>query len=156
MTETNFEIIQEKCDMAFKIGLSRKQVYLELWNKSNKKQISDYKFLLDTMDYETIKDEIEKKLKKASMPFNEVYKIEQACFEMLRADLFSNSNCNEKAIKNYLISHFLLRKLIYFKYTNLHNPACMKNAVILNERGEDENARIFVIDIQQYVQTVTF
>lgn len=32
------------------------------------------------MDYETIKDEIEKKLKKASMPFNEVYKIEQACF----------------------------------------------------------------------------
>lgn len=61
--------------MAFKIGLSRKQVYLELWNKSNKKQISDYKFLLDTMDYETIKDEIEKKLKKASMPFNEVYKI---------------------------------------------------------------------------------
>lgn len=94
MTENNFERIQEKCDMAFKIGLSRKQVYLELWNKSNKKQISDYKFLLDTMDYDTIKDEIEKKLKKASMPFNEVYKIEQACFEMLRADLFSNSNCN--------------------------------------------------------------
>ena len=31
----------------------------------------------------------------------------------------------------------------------------MKNAVVLNERGEEENAPIFVIDIQQYVQTVT-
>ena len=44
--------------MAFKIGLNRKQVYLQLWNKSNKKEISDYKFLLDTMDYDTIKEEI--------------------------------------------------------------------------------------------------
>lgn len=41
--------------MAFKIGLTKKQVYLELWNKSNKKDIQDFKFLLDTMDYVTIK-----------------------------------------------------------------------------------------------------
>lgn len=75
---------------------------------------------------------------------------------MLRADLFSNSNCNEKAIKNYLISHFLLRKLIYFKHINLDNPHCIKTAAVANERGEEETARIFVIDIQQYVQTVTF
>lgn len=55
IAENSFERIQEKCDMAFKIGLNRRQVYLELWNKSNKKEIQDYKFLLDTMDYETIK-----------------------------------------------------------------------------------------------------
>jgi hypothetical protein len=69
------------------------------------------------------------------MPFNEVYKIEQACFEMLRSDLFSNSVCTEKCIKNYLISHFLLRKLIYFKNTNLNNPNNMKNVMIINEQG---------------------
>jgi hypothetical protein len=51
-------VIEEKCDIAFKIGLTRKQVYLELWMRSAKSTISDYKFLLDTMDYETIKQEI--------------------------------------------------------------------------------------------------
>lgn len=51
----NFHLIQEKCDMAFKIGLSRKQVYLQLWNRSNKRSVGDFKFLLDTFDYETIR-----------------------------------------------------------------------------------------------------
>lgn len=134
--------------MAFKIGLSRKQIYLQLWNKSAKKDITDYKFLLDTMDYDTVKAEIEKKLKKASMSFNEVFKIEQACFEMLRADLFSNSNCGEKAIRDYLISHFLLRKLTYFRNTHLNNPAYTRAT------PDDPDTRVFVIDIQQYVQTV--
>lgn len=156
LTENEFEKIQEKCDMAFKIGLSKKQVYLELWNRSNKREISDYKFLLDTMDYQTIKQEIEFKLKKASMPFNEVYKIEQACFEMLGADLFSNSNSNfnEKTIKNYLISHFLLRKLSHFKDVNIGNPANMKSVVTTNSKGEEEHVKMFMIDIQQYVHTV--
>jgi hypothetical protein len=54
---------------------------------------------------------------------------------MLRADLFSNANCNEQAIKNYLISHFLLRKLIYFKNTNVQNPNNLKVAQIINEKG---------------------
>ena len=37
MSQYHFSKLQEKCDMAFKIGLNRKQVYLQLWNKSNKK-----------------------------------------------------------------------------------------------------------------------
>lgn len=41
--------------MAFKIGLPRIQIFLQLWNKSNKKTVEDFKFLLDTYDYETIK-----------------------------------------------------------------------------------------------------
>jgi hypothetical protein len=41
--------------MAFKIGLNRKEVFLELWNKSGKSTVDDFKFLLDTLDYETIK-----------------------------------------------------------------------------------------------------
>lgn len=80
VAKRNYGLIEEKCDIAFKIGLSRKQVYLELWMRSAKATISDYKFLLDTMDYETIKQEIEKKLKKNSMQFRQVYKLEQSCF----------------------------------------------------------------------------
>lgn len=55
MAEKNYVMLHEKCDVAFKIGLNRKQVYLELWNKSNKNEVQDYKFLLSTMDYDTIK-----------------------------------------------------------------------------------------------------
>jgi len=55
------------------------------------------------------------------MSFNEVYKLEQGCFDMLKADLFSNERFTEKSIKNYLISHFLLRKLAFFRDLNLLN-----------------------------------
>lgn len=96
--------------MAFKIGLNRKEVFLELWNKSGKSTVDDFKFLLDTLDYETIKHEIEKKLKKASMTFREVYKLEQYCFEMLKKEVFG-VNCTEDHIKNYIKSHFFIRKL---------------------------------------------
>lgn len=88
--------MQEKCDVAFKIGLTRKQVYLKLWKRSSKSSLEDYKFLLDTMDYSTIKEEIEKKLRKASMSFNEVYKLEQGCFEMLREAVFSPDMCTQE------------------------------------------------------------
>ena len=32
----NLEIIEEKVDMARKIGLTKTEIYLELWNKTNK------------------------------------------------------------------------------------------------------------------------
>ena len=94
--DQKLRIVQEKCDVAFKIGLTRKQVYLKLWKRSSKSSLEDYKFLLDTMDYSTIKEEIEKKLRKASMSFNEVYKLEQGCFEMLREAVFSPDMCTQE------------------------------------------------------------
>jgi hypothetical protein len=58
------------------MGLTKKQIYLRLWNRSSKSDVADYQFLLDTMDYNTIRSEIEGKLKKNSMVLREVIKIE--------------------------------------------------------------------------------
>jgi hypothetical protein len=44
--------------MAHKMGLQRKEIYLRLWNNSNKIKPEDYQYLLDTLDYDTIKLEI--------------------------------------------------------------------------------------------------
>lgn len=49
------------------------------------------------------------------MTFNQVYKLERSCFDILRTDLFSSSACTEQSVRNYLISHFLLRKLVFFR-----------------------------------------
>lgn len=71
------------------MGLTVKEIYLELWNKSEKTTDEDYWLLLSTKNYETIQNEISRKLKKASMSFKEVKKIEDDCFEMLENTLFS-------------------------------------------------------------------
>ena len=47
-----------------KMGLSGKDIYLQIWNRSNKNSLDDYQYLLATKDYKIIKNEIEKKLKK--------------------------------------------------------------------------------------------
>jgi hypothetical protein len=44
--------------MAKKIGLHTKDIYLELWNRTKKNSLQDYRFLLDTLHYETICKEI--------------------------------------------------------------------------------------------------
>ncbi len=41
--------------MVKKMGLQRKDIYLRLWNNSQKTEVEDYKILLDTLDYDTIK-----------------------------------------------------------------------------------------------------
>jgi hypothetical protein len=58
--------------MIKRMGLSRKEIYLRLWNNSEKNSVEDFKILLDTFDYEIIKLEIEKKLKKNSMNFRQI------------------------------------------------------------------------------------
>lgn len=44
--------------MVKKMGLNRKDIYLRLWNNSEKKSVDDFKFLLDTLDYGVIKEQI--------------------------------------------------------------------------------------------------
>ncbi len=80
---SQMDAIVERCDMARKMGLSEKQICLNLWEKTKKEDPEEIKFLLDTKDYETISKEIEKKLKKSSMKYKDVSKIEQACLNML-------------------------------------------------------------------------
>jgi hypothetical protein len=52
------ESIEEKADIAKKMGMERKDIYLRLWNNSSKTTVEDFKILLDTLDYDTIKAEI--------------------------------------------------------------------------------------------------
>lgn len=61
---------------------------MRLWNNSGKKDLEDFKLLLDTLDYDTIRAEIEKKLKKNSMNYRQVLLIEQGCQAMLATNVF--------------------------------------------------------------------
>jgi hypothetical protein len=45
------------------------------------------------------------------MTFIEVYKIEQGCLGMLSESYFSSKIFSADEFKNYLLSHFLIRKL---------------------------------------------
>lgn len=49
------------------MGMSRKEAYLRIWRQSKKEHIEEFKFLLDTHDYNTIREEILLKLRKKAM-----------------------------------------------------------------------------------------
>jgi hypothetical protein len=106
--------IEERADMAAKMGLEQKNIYLRLWNNSGKTELEDFKLLLDTLDYETIRAEIEKKLKKTSMNYRQVLLIEQGCQAMLAKSVFGEA-CSKDDLRNYLISHLLVRKLQFYR-----------------------------------------
>jgi len=55
LAQFKLDNIEEKADMANKMGLKRKDIYLRLWNNSNKSSVDDFNLLLDTLDYDTIK-----------------------------------------------------------------------------------------------------
>ena len=50
--------MMEKCDIAQKMGMTDKEIYIEIWNRSNQCSGSYYKVLIATKDYQTIKDEV--------------------------------------------------------------------------------------------------
>ena len=55
--------------MAEKMGFTTREIYLQLWSRSHQTRKEDFKILVATKDYNTIKEEIIRKLKKASMNF---------------------------------------------------------------------------------------
>lgn len=57
--------------------------------RSERKSEQDYRLLISTKDYRIIEQEVFKKLKKASMSFKEVKRIEDECFDMLEEMIFS-------------------------------------------------------------------
>jgi hypothetical protein len=79
-----------------------------------KNTIEDYQYLLATKDYKTIKVEIEKKLKKESMVLRELIRIEESCHEINR-EWLNSLNCNEEHLRDFVSSHFLLKKLKIYK-----------------------------------------
>jgi hypothetical protein len=128
--------------MIKKMGLERKDIYLRLWNNSQKTEVEDYKILLDTLDYDTIKAEIEKKLKKASMNLRQMILLEQGCLAMLHENVFGLSATKED-IKNYLISHLLIRKLELYRLVSTIDKKEGKAVT------EDEDGKL-LINIQNY------
>lgn len=73
--------------------------------------MEEFKLLLDTLDYATIREEITLKLKKRSMQWVEVHKMEQGCLGMLEEVHFGVSGFSAEGFRNYLVSHLLVRKL---------------------------------------------
>ena len=100
--------------MVNKMGLERREIYLRLWNNSEKTSIEDFNILLDTYDYPTIKNEIEKKLRKHSMNYREVYLLEQGCLSMLEKMVFG-PKVNLERVREYLMSRFFLQKLELYR-----------------------------------------
>jgi hypothetical protein len=142
LAQFRIDNIEEKADMAKKMGLKRKDIYLRLWNNSNKTSVEDFKLLLDTLDYDTIKAEIEKKLKKSSMVYREVQLIEQGCNSLLHANVFKVTNTVDD-IKNYLISDMLIRKLNLYKLIALEDKRSGR-AITEDPQGK------LLINIQNY------
>jgi hypothetical protein len=83
-TDISDEELESKCDVLRKIGLSDQQIYLEIWRRSTRSTVKDFQYILATRDYKTIKGEIEAKLKKQSMSFKEVFKVEESCLNILK------------------------------------------------------------------------
>lgn len=65
--------------MSRKMGVSEKDMFFELWNRSDKKE-EDFHFLLRTKDHGLIHEELKKILRKSSEPFTEVYKLIRNAF----------------------------------------------------------------------------
>jgi predicted regulator of amino acid metabolism with ACT domain len=59
-------------DVAEKMGLTKKEIFLELWNQSTKSTKEDFDILLETEDYHTIIAQIKNTLKKQSISFKEL------------------------------------------------------------------------------------
>lgn len=59
--------------------MNAKEIYMELWNRSDRNSDADFELLLQTRDYDSIQSEIVKKLKKCSISFIKVHKIESDC-----------------------------------------------------------------------------
>ena len=61
------------------MGMNAKEIYIELWNRSDRNSDADFELLINTRDYDAIQTEIVKKLKKSSISFVKVHKIESDC-----------------------------------------------------------------------------
>lgn len=146
-TDQNYIIgdpdLLEKCDMAEKMGLSIKEIYLELWNRSNQEKQEDFSLLIATKDYNSIKNEVIRKLKKKAMKFTEIKNIEDSSYLMLEERVFGTS-CTEEAAMEYLTSHFLRRKLDMFKDIQL-----MERYERESETGVEEKEG-FKMSIREY------
>ena len=77
------EKVEVACDSVGKMGMTRREAYLRMWSSSKREQLDEFKLLLDTQDYATIRDEILLKLKKKAMVWAIVHKMEMGCLGVI-------------------------------------------------------------------------
>jgi hypothetical protein len=121
--------LQDIQDVAEKMGLMKKEIFLELWGQSSKRTKNDLDILLETEDYKTIMAQIKVALRKSSMSFREIERIERYCFNMLEARIVKEPT--ESNIRRYLKSHFMLRKYTVVK--NIQGKKRMSMAPVAHE-----------------------
>lgn len=106
--------IESKAEVLRKMGMGEREIYLQFWQKSSQSTLQDYQLLLATDHYPTIKQQIENKMRKQSMSFKEVYKVEEACLNLLQPRVLSEQ-CTEELLRDYLTCFLLMRKLKLYK-----------------------------------------
>ena len=141
------EAVEEKYEVAKKMGLTEKEIYLEIWSRSSRSTIEDYQYILATRDYKLIKLEIEKKLKKESMVLREILRIEEGCMEINRQKVEA-VDCCEEDLQDYVCSHFLMKKLKLFKDISVFDTY---SSIMMNEEGAGDTIKLSLkMNIQQY------
>ena len=95
-------------EIAEKMGMSRCEIFLELWQQSKKNRKEDFDILLETEDYRTIISQLKGALRKECLSFKQIERIEKACTKMLERQMLRNPT--ESVIRNYIKSDFLARK----------------------------------------------
>lgn len=89
ISKFTLEELYEKSHIAEKMGLSKRDAFLELWMRSSKSSIIDFQILLSTRDFPTIEGQIEHKLKRQSMSVRELLKIYGECLGMLHDRVYN-------------------------------------------------------------------
>lgn len=95
-------------EVAEKMGMTRCEIFLELWQQSKKNRKEDFDILLETEDYRTIISQVKSALRKECISFKQIERIEKACLKLLEKQM--SKSPTESLIRNYIKSHFLLRK----------------------------------------------
>jgi len=89
--------------------MNTKEVYYELWKRSEKSNKIDFQILIATEDYPTIEREVERKLKAYSMSIREVINIYTEALGMLK-NIVKGPKCTVNSLIYYSSCQFTLKK----------------------------------------------
>lgn len=106
------EPLREKQELSERLGYSKKDFYLSLWNQAEKSTALIFKYLLPCMDFRVIFEELTMYLKHKPVSVVELIrvmiKIESSALEELK------QNLTAELIKTFVKANFQRRKLILF------------------------------------------
>jgi hypothetical protein len=139
----SLEQLYEKSNIAEKMGLSKREAFLELWLRSAKSSIVDFQILLSTRHFPTIEAQVEHKLKRQSMSMRELLKIYGECLTMLQERVYSET-CSLEDLKEYTSCHFLIRKLEMLRWI-FSSGSPQEGAILVNVKDYYEYKDLSII-----------